>query len=240
VSIWSKIATSVARRGPGGAVRHAFASLKYRLFELTPARRRARAKKDAIDLAFDARFGVDTAGIIPLSRLGIESENRVLGVNYWAIDPEEFPPFVEATGAHYPDYHFVDFGSGKGRALLLASEFPFKKVIGVEFSKDLVRIAQENLGRYPQERRRCKDVEVLCMDATQYVLPEEPLVLYFFNPFERPLMARMVERIAASHAKCPRDIRVIYANPVADDVWAAAPFLVKVRGTSHYSIYRTR
>src|SRR5579871_6319392 len=61
-------------------------------------------------------------------------------------------------------YDFVDLGSGKGRVLLIASEFPLHRVIGVEFDERLHAIAQQNIGQF-HGRRQCSHVESICMDA---------------------------------------------------------------------------
>ncbi len=46
------------------------------------------------------------------------------------------------------DFTFIDLGSGKGRVLLMASEYPFQKIIGVEFMPELHRAAQKNIAGY--------------------------------------------------------------------------------------------
>ena len=72
---------------------------------------------------------------------------------------------------------FIDFGSGKGRALLLASELPFKKIVGIEFSPPLHEIARANWRNYLSATQRCKAVELLCLDVVEYAIPPEPAVM---------------------------------------------------------------
>jgi hypothetical protein len=240
MNFFSKLSLSLARRGLVGTLRHAVNSLQHRLWNLTPGGRNSTAQRLARDKVFDDRYGVDTGGMVRLSELNIANENRLFGTDYAAIDPDEFVGLMQAANLHYPDYTFVDFGSGKGRAVLLASGYPFKKVIGVEFSQKLVDIAQENLRRYPAERKKCTDIEIHCVDATQYVLPNEPLALYFYHPFAQEIMTQVVARVVASHAAHPRDIRVIYANPFEDHAWSTATFLEKVVSRPLCSIYKPR
>lgn len=70
-----------------------------------------------------------------------------------------------------------------GRALFMAMEFPFRTVIGVEFSPVLHDKAKENARRYHSHTRKCKQLELLCMDASRFDIPPEPLIIYMYNPF---------------------------------------------------------
>src|SRR5215475_14101173 len=87
---------------------------------------------------FDRVHNVDTDGQFGgwtyLSDLNIQSPNWIDGNNYLAIAPERFNCVLQSLGISFDQYTFIDFGSGKGRALLLASEFPFKEIVGVEFA----------------------------------------------------------------------------------------------------------
>ena len=83
---------------------------------------------------FDRRYGVDTSGHIPLGKLGISSSNAVYGVPYEPVTPSYFSRMVESVTLAPGTHVFVDLGSGKGRALMLAASYPFKRIVGVEFS----------------------------------------------------------------------------------------------------------
>ena len=63
---------------------------------------------------------------------------------------------------------FVDLGSGKGRTLLLASEYPFRRIVGVELSPKLHRIAKTNVEKFRSEEQRCRTFALHCMDAVRY------------------------------------------------------------------------
>src|SRR5215468_10724726 len=83
-----------------------------------------------------------------------------------------------------PDaFAFVDMGSGKGRALLIASEFAFAKIVGVDLSANLHRIAQENIKLYSPASQPCTNFELNCMNVVDYKYGPEPVVLFLFDPF---------------------------------------------------------
>ena len=215
----SKVRKSVERRGVFGTVRHAFGRFAHPLLELTPARRRQRRQRERADRAFDERYGVDTGGFIQLNRLRIPGTSWEYGVPYWGIDPEVFAHMLGSLAIDHAAFTFVDFGSGKGRAVLLASEFPFRKIVGIEFSADLNDVARRNVHAFRSHRRQCRDIELLCIDALQYALPEGPVVCYFYNPFDREVMERVVDRVVQSCRENPREVYVLYANPLLGARW---------------------
>ena len=95
----------------------------------------------------------------------------------------------------FSDYTFIDMGSGKGRMLFIAAEYPFRKVMGVEFSTVLHPQAQENIKRYRHRKRQCGEIESVCADAAEFEFPEEKLVVYMFNPFGPEVMGRMLANL---------------------------------------------
>lgn len=111
------------------------------------------------------------------------------------------------------DYTFVDLGSGKGRMLLIASEFPFRKIVGVEMRPDLHEQAMENLRRGRHLSRQCFDVESVLVDATRYEFPAGKLVVYLFNPFGGEVMATVLRRLDDTFDRNPREIVLIYVYP---------------------------
>lgn len=167
----------------------------------------------AADAEFDRRHGVDT-GIADLRDLTVESGNKRHGVRHIGVPPAEFQAAFEALPVEPSGFSFVDVGAGKGRALLLASRHPFKRLVGVEFARELVDAAQGNLERL-QPR-----VELLCQDATEYVFPDGPLVIFLYNPFGAEVMHRVVQRAA----QAPGPVWVMYLNPLEEACWIDAGF----------------
>ena len=187
---------AVRRYGIGGTVRQALEHV-----------RGARARRTAAraDRDFDRRHGVDTAGVVRLRDLDIESANVVHGIRYESTDPTLFRELLHALPIEYGEFTFVDLGAGKGRTLLLAAERPFRAVIGVEFAAELAEVARQNVETYRGERR-CADVRVLCGDAVDFAPPDTPLVLYLFHPFEGPVLRAVIDGVERSLLERPRPI----------------------------------
>jgi len=164
--------------------------------------------------SLDRIHGTDTGGYIPLNDLDIASENRDRGIQYQPTPAKLFTKLIKGLSVRHEDYIFVDFGSGKGRVLLLASCYPFKKVIGVEFSPELHATALKNVARYRSRKQRCTQIEAVCMDVVDYTIPPEPAIYYFFNPFDDVIMRTVLTNIKESLESQPRDAFFIYYNPV--------------------------
>ncbi len=121
--------------------------------------------------------------------------DRLLGQFHSAYQPTEPAAFHEMLDAlqqtpgpgqstlNFRDFTFLDLGSGKGRTLLMAADYPFRRIVGVELLPALHQIAQENLRQYKSESQKCFGLEAVCADATDFPFPDGPLVIYLFNPF---------------------------------------------------------
>jgi hypothetical protein len=242
-----RIQRALRRRGVIGTARQALVMLLHKLQELRPSRLRARAAERATDTAFDRTYGVDTGGKIhPSAMHDVESKNWIHGDAYGPTSPVLFKEMIDASAIEPHCYSFIDFGSGKGRVLLLASQLPFQSVVGVEYSPSLHRIAEQNLQRVRFADRRSAPVELVCTDAAWFPIPEEPLVLFFANPFDDRIMKIVRDNVVRSFEGNPRSIVVIYHHPWHSDVWDAVGFLrrhacSKVEGSElfEYIIYKT-
>ncbi len=106
----------------------------------------------------------------------------------------------------------VDFGCGKGSALVLAARHSFARVVGVELDERLAAVARRNLAR-PDRRRRCERVEVVAADALVFEVPDDMTIAYFFLPFVGPTFRTVLERIVASRDAYPRRVRLVYVCP---------------------------
>lgn len=216
-TIVPRIRKSLRDRGLAGTLRRGLALPLHLINEYRLARG-LRADHPASE--FDRAHGVDTDGQFGshtfLSDLEIPSPNWIEGYDYVPIPPEKFKAVMAALEIAFEDFTFIDFGSGKGRALLLASEYPFKEIIGLEFSPELHRIAEENIARYPSATQRCKKIRSLNVDFARFAIPAEPLVLFFHDPCRGKVLADVVAGIARSLGACPRKVYVAYVAPRAE------------------------
>jgi hypothetical protein len=167
-----------------------------------------------------------------LQELDIHSDNVRHGVYYEPTPTKVFLEILNGLGIRYEDFAYYDFGSGMGRTLLLASSFPFREIVGIEFSERLHRRAVENIGIYRDPAQRCSSITSLCLDATQFALPPQAAVLFFYNPFEGPVMKAVLANIQRACADHPRKVVLIYYNPLSADLIDELGFLPHKRSLS--------
>jgi SAM-dependent methyltransferase len=164
---------------------------------------------------FDAKYGVETSGLIPGRRLAVGHPHDRHNTAYYGVAPSLFRELCrhwQQTKPPFPiqQYSFVDLGAGKGRALMLASELRFGEVIGVELNPRMAGRARRNLTVWADTGRARCPVRVETRDATEFVLPANPCLVYLFNPFAAPVIRRILKRIEQSFA--PGLVDLLYVN----------------------------
>lgn len=115
------------------------------------------------------------------------------------------------------EFAFIDFGAGKGRVLLLASSYNFKKIIGVEFTRELYEVMLDNIKKYHSNTQRCHDLQTLCQDATYFDIPKEKCVFFFFNPFKTRTLLDVATNVAQSYLASPRKMYILFYNPASEN-----------------------
>lgn len=170
-----------------------------------------RTRRLADRLVTDRRLGIATAGHIPMDQLRLGHPERVS----YEPSPWRTLRLVLSTDEVGPEDVFIDIGAGKGRALLEAAvHYDFGRVIGLELSPDLARVARTNIAATPT--LRCRDVEIVVGDATQYNLPDDVTVVFLYNPFRGAIFERFLAAVVASLDRCPRPVRVVYRTPLEE------------------------
>ncbi len=238
-TLYRRLQRALRRRGVLGTARQGLAELRNLRRNLRLSYFRTRAAKRSAEAAFDRAHGVDTGSFIhPSAMHDVESENWVYGQSYEPTSMDLFEQMIGASDIEPHCYSFIDYGSGKGRVLLLASRLPFRRVVGVEYSPQLHRIAERNLRSSRFVDRRSGPAESICMDAVRFPIPEEPVVLYFYNPFERPIMESVRDNLVRSYEGNPRSIVVIYLTPRHSDIWDTVGFLKRYAWSNKYAVYK--
>ena len=202
------------------------------LRESTPEQRRRRYG----DVEYDWDHAVNTTSAT------VSWRDRLLGVfhsAYQPTDPAAFHEMLAAVPVNISGFTFVDLGSGKGRTLLMASEYPFRRIVGVELLPELNRVACENLRVFKSEKQRCFSIESICGDARELEFPPEPTVLYLFNPLPEAGLATVIRRLEASAKDHPRPVIVLYHNPIHEHFLTESRVLKKTGGTQQFSVFST-
>lgn len=187
---------------------------------------------------FDLRYGVNTASLWETWDLP-EGYDRGKYVRYGGSKIAPVRQIFGQIQPHSPGATFVDIGCGKGRILLLASHQPYRAVVGVDFDPRLCSIAEKNIRQYRSASQKCRSIEVHCADATSFQLPPGRLVLYLFNPFGAEIVQNFLDNLHASFVKDPREIWIVYHNPVHGALMKQCGFLVPVTHNQDFLVLKT-
>lgn len=184
--------------------------------------------------------GVETQKAVYLSELGFTGAVGESAEPYQPIDEAQFRSVMEALPIRIADYCFVDLGSGKGRALLLAAQLGFKTITGVEFSEELHQAATKNMaaahGKWPNVDR----IDLVCGDAAQFSPPSAPVVYYLYNPFGAGVMHKVIETWAKAIKTDSQDIWIVYTNPTQLELLMGEPVFAYQFTKSASAVFRRR
>ena len=225
---------SFRARGVLGSLRYLAGQVVDCIRDSTPERRRSRFG----DIDYDCDHAVDTTWArLPLSvRLREIFSERL----YQPTVEEEFAEIMRPlAGVDLTTFTFVDLGSGKGRALLMASMYPFARIVGVEVQPELDAIARRNIEVFARDGQLCRHIESLCADAREYDFPPENLVLYLFNPFPAYVLREVLEKLAVS-ANSARRIFILYNAPFEKQEFERIAAFEPYCETPQFLIYRVR
>jgi SAM-dependent methyltransferase len=165
------------------------------------------------DFHFDWKYKTDTRNKISLHDLNVTGENKEHGSFYQPTMALSFNRLLDTIPLPQESV-LVDFGCGKGRVLLLAVLRGIQKAVGIEFSPELCAIARNNVSIVEQATGSRLDITVIEDDVTHYKIEDDQNVFFLFNPFDDVVLEAVVENIQQSLQRKPRQIAIIYYNPV--------------------------
>jgi len=177
---------------------------------------------------FDLEFGVRTSGLVAGRHLASGRQHDRYITAYYAVAPSVFRGIIVRwrrcrAFAPIDAYTFVDLGAGMGRAMLLASAYPFRSIVGVELHPNLARIGRRNLALWRAAGRSRVSLCMHCRDAADFPLPSGPCVAFLFNPFHAPVLRRVLRAWRRSLANRPGELDILYVNDEQKNVLAREP-----------------
>ena len=195
----------------------------------------AALEPDLECLEFDRLHGTETATPVSPVRMIAPGRNYLAAEGYMPTRPSLIREMIAKLPIRYEDFTFVDIGCGKGLVLMIASEHPFQRAIGIEWAKDIYEHAVHNITAYRQVAAPKSPIEVSWMDAADYTFASGNIVIFMFNPFGPSVIHRVLDNLSRQ----PREIWLIYYNPVRSTVLDAAGFLERFYTSEGYVIYRS-
>jgi SAM-dependent methyltransferase len=178
---------------------------------------------------FDLLHGTDTSGHMSGAYFSAVSLSSIYTTGYVGATPSALTQALSALPLQHQDFTFVDVGCGKGRALLIADQFPFRHLLGIEISPELCEIARANVAVKAGLASR---ISITNEDAARVIYPEGPLLLFLFNPFLAPVLRRVLRNLERQLRHSPRPTCLLYEmNPRYINVLDSFPFLKELSET---------
>jgi SAM-dependent methyltransferase len=177
---------------------------------------------------FDLEFGVRTSGLVAGRHLGSGHRHDRHATAYYAVAPSVFRGMIARWRRLKPlapidEFTFIDLGAGLGRAMLLAAEYPFRAVLGVEFNPTLARSGRRNLAQWRASGRARAPMRIVCRDAAELELPAGPCVAFLFNPFNGPVLRRVLQHWSRTLAARAGELDILYVNNEQEGVLERQP-----------------
>jgi SAM-dependent methyltransferase len=232
---------SIENNGARGAFVHSyqrlFRSLRNHGFSGTWERAFRKAPTSSVPRApepvhpFDILHGTDTSGYIASAELHGTSLSSLLITAYYGIAPSVLTQAIVGLPVKPENFSFVDVGCGKGRAVYVAANFPFRHLYGVEISPELCDTARSNIAL----NRECKGrVTIINHDAATVTFPDGPLIIFMFHPFLAPVLRRVLANLERQLRRKPREVWLLYGrNPRYTKVLKRFPFLKEISETTY-------
>ena len=230
--LWQWWKQNTKSNGVTASAGHFFRGLWEFLRDSTPSHRLQRYG----DVDFDWDHRVNTTGAT------VGWRERFLGTLHSPYQPTEaalFHEMLDDLKIDFREFTFIDLGSGKGRTLLMASDYPFRGIVGVELFPALHAIAESNIAAYKKDSQLCFELKSVCADARNFEFPAEPTLLYLFNPLPASGLDIVFANLKQSLQKSPRTVYVLYHNPEHEPLLYKCSYLQKIGGTHQFVVYRT-
>lgn len=157
---------------------------------------------------FDWENGIETRRALFKEQL----DGLNINSTYYApVYPSTFSQAMKVLPEAVRRGGFVDYGSGKGRALILAAKYGFKSVAGVEISNRMYLQSLRNIRETPYE-----NIKVFLKDACDFPIPLDSTVFFMYNPFNDVVLRRVLRKII-DHLDLVEECFLIYVGPLNED-----------------------
>lgn len=192
----------------------------------------------------DAEYGTETLSWVQVEDLAASGPNVSYASGYGPSPVFDAERILRQLPIAFSENAFVDLGCGKGLVLMLAARLGFKRVIGVEFGRNLYEVALANLEKFQQRNEGRPFIEMVFGDAAEFVFPATALALYLYHPFGPEVIGKVLDNLRTSLSECPRSCWIVYVNPVHHRVFEDCDFLVTHKAVigresgEPYALYR--
>jgi hypothetical protein len=161
----------------------------------------------------ERKYGIDSTGTESLWQYDIGEEDLSAAEAYQPSGYYILEKLMDRLPDETKSGGLYDFGCGKGRTLVVAMAYGFKKLTGIEIIYELARDAEENIKRSKVYSKEVK-YSIINQRAQDSIISDDSTVFLFFNPFKDYIMSEVLGNILDSYQRAPRTLYVVYINDV--------------------------
>lgn len=175
------------------------------------------------DIKGEKKYGIKTTGaddLTHMEKIDVDISNATIYMPVSYDVAEHFFSKIDLVKSK----HFIDIGSGKGRAICIAAQMGARQLTGIEFSPKLFRKAEKNINIARSQNPRSR-INLINNDAFFYVFPDDTDVIFLYNPFNDFIMEQVVNNLIESIYRQPRKVSIIYINPECKHVFLDRGFI---------------
>lgn len=169
---------------------------------------------------FDLLHGTDTRTWLPREQFQGRPSNFEHGTYYmcsWTSAVDRAFRFIRThLGNQFESFSFVDIGCGKGKvpiawSLACRRRHLRQRILGIDYYEPFIALAMDNA-----RNANTQHVSFQCADAAafDYGALGKRLIVYLYNPFDAPMMRRVLAQLEEN------EVVIAYNNPVHSDVVA--------------------
>ena len=150
---------------------------------------------------------IETGGKLPVDAIAVDDCNGYEPIMYECLDALFRKLPVSKNDV------LIDYGSGKGRVVIEACRYPFQKIIGVEYEKQLVEQSLENIKNFNPTLLDHK-LEIVHCDAQQYDIPASTSHIFIWNSFVGSVLENVAKKILEHLESRGTETYLVVALPV--------------------------
>jgi SAM-dependent methyltransferase len=171
------------------------------------------------------KYGSNTFAPVELKNLTIVSGDVKQASRYEAVSYYMLEHLFTAFRKLSSSTSIVDLGCGKGRVMMVAAHFGFKRMTGIDFAKEVCEEAKANLIRKEMQFPGIT-WKVINDDVQNYDITPDDSVFFMFNPFDYTVLRNFLRKLDISCDEFPRPVYFLYASPQHDKLLLNSGFAI--------------
>ena len=187
--------------------------------------------------AADGRF-VPERNNERLEYLAIQSPNVKWGLPYAPWSPELFDRAIRAWPCEHPIMTLSTLARGRACRCFWHPSIRSKALQASIFA-NIGGCGTHEIAAHQKQNGSRVRIQCVYGDAAEFQFPNEPTVVYLFNPFQGKVMDRVIANLETSLRDVPRDLWVIYANPWEGRKFRRSAMFETIEWNLEYSIHRS-